>query len=171
MIALKDSIVKWCWPGLLALLCTMAAYGQEKVELKGMITAEDGAVLAGVSIAVQGEGSKEKQNHTTNDKGVFTLDGLVAGNKYHFTFTHVGYQPYYVKGFGIKAGVNNSLIVRMKEVSSGLNEVVVIGYGAVKKKDVTGAISSVKSDKIMEVAAADATQVLQGRVSGVMVQT
>jgi TonB-linked SusC/RagA family outer membrane protein len=149
----------------------MVTYGQDKVELKGMVTAEDGAILAGVSITVQGEGNKEKQTYTTNDKGVFTLDGLVAGSKYHFTFTHVGYQPYYVKGFGIKAGVNNSLIVRMKEVSSGLNEVVVIGYGAVKKKDVTGAISSVKSDKIMEVASSDATQVLQGRVSGVMVQT
>lgn len=171
MAALNRSIVQWCWLSLVAMLCTSQVLAQEKVQLKGIVTTESGAVLSGVSITVNAVDSKDKQSFTSNEKGVFLINGLVAKTKYHFEFTHVGYQLYEVKGFEIKAGVNNSLIVRMKEAAAGLNEVVVIGYGTVKKKDVTGAISSVKSDKITEVASSDATQVLQGRVAGVMVQT
>lgn len=171
MIALNRSISKWCWLSLLAMLCSTRVLAQEKVQLKGIVTAESGALLSGVSITVNADDPKDRQVLASNEKGIFTVNGLIPKNKYHLVFTHVGYQPYEVKGFEIKAGVNNSLIVRMKEASAGLNEVVVIGYGAVKKKDVTGAISSVKSDKIAEVAAGDATQVLQGRVSGLTVQT
>lgn len=171
MIALNQTIIKWCWLSLLAMLCTTWVYAQEKVQLKGIVSAESGEMLNGVSITVNANDSKDKQSYTTNEKGVFTVSGLLPKSKYHFVFTHVGYQAYEVKAFEIRAGVNNTLIVRMKEASSGLNEVVVIGYGSVKKKDVTGAIGSLKSDKIAEVAASDATQVLQGRVSGVMVQT
>ncbi len=82
----------------------------------------------------------------------------------------MGYQEQTVKNFEIKAGVNNSMIVRMKELPAGLNEVVVIGYGSVKKKDLTGAVSSVKGGKVTEVASGDITNVLQGRAAGVMVQ-
>lgn len=141
------------------------------MQLSGIVTAENGAVLEGVSITVTAAGTGERQSLSTNAKGLFTVNGLTVGSKYHFTFTYVGYEPYHVNGFEIKAGVNNSLIVRMKDATAGLNEVVVIGYGTVKKRDVTGAVSSVKSDKLTEVASADATQALQGRVAGVTIQT
>ncbi len=171
MIVLSNKSKKWCCSSLLFLFWTVSLWAQSKTQLNGIVTTESGEALNGVSITVTMAGSKEKQSLSTNEKGVFTLTGLAPNSKYNFTFTHVGYQEYTVRNFEIKAGVTNSLIVRMKEASAGLNEVVVIGYGAVKKKDVTGAVSSVKSDKISEVAATDVTQVLQGRASGVMVQT
>lgn len=170
MIALRNSIIKWYTFSLLAMLCAMSVQAQEKAQLSGIVTTERGEALNGVSITVTSADAKEKQTLTSGDKGVFTINNLVPKNRYSFSFSHVGYEPYQVKSFEIKAGINNSLIVRLKETASGLNEIVVIGYGSVKKRDVTGAISSLKSDKITEVAASDATQVLQGRVSGVMVQ-
>ncbi|WP_276481385.1 SusC/RagA family TonB-linked outer membrane protein [Paraflavitalea pollutisoli] len=171
MVALNQTISKWCWLTLVALFGTIAVHAQDKVQLKGIVTTESGDALAGVSISVHAEGAKDKQSYTSNEKGVFVLESLVPKTKYRFVFTHVGYEAYEVKSFEIKAGVNNSLIVRMKDASAGLNEVVVVGYGSLKKKDVTGSISSLKSDRITEIAAGDATQVLQGRVSGVYVQT
>ncbi|MFT3825328.1 MAG: TonB-dependent receptor [Chitinophagaceae bacterium] len=170
MIALRNSIIKWCMLSLLALLYTVPVLAQEKAQLSGIVTTESGEALSGVSVTVTSADQKEKQSLSTNEKGVFTVTGLIAKTKYSLSFSHVGYEPYQVKSFEVKAGVNNSLIVRMKEAAAGLNEIVVIGYGAVKKRDVTGAISSLKSDKIAEVAASDATGVLQGRVSGVLVQ-
>ncbi len=149
---------------------TTWVYAQEKVQLKGIVSTESGEMLKGFLLRSMPT-TQRTSSRIPPMKGVFTVSGLLSKSKYHFVFTHVGYQAYEVKAFEIRAGVNNTLIVRMKEASSGLNEVVVIGYGSVKKKDVTGAIGSLKSDKIAEVAASDATQVLQGRVSGVMVQT
>ena len=51
--------------------------------------------------------------------------------------------------------------------SSTLNEVVVIGYGTVRKSDLTGAVATVKSDKLMDAPAANVSQALQGKVAGV----
>ncbi|UCJ07618.1 TonB-dependent receptor [Chitinophaga pendula] len=164
-------IVKWCSLGLIALCWTSSIQAQSKAQVNGMVTAENGEPISGVTITVTAGTAKETPAFFSDDKGAFTITGLVTGNKYHFTFSHVGYQQQQIRNFEVKTGVNNGLLIRMKEVLSGLNEIVVIGYGAVKKRDLTGAVSSIKSDKIVEVAAADVTQVLQGRASGVVVQT
>lgn len=160
----------WCL-GVMGILCALTAQAQQKTVLNGVVSSEKGELLYGVSINITTDGSKEKQSGTTNEKGAFTLNTLKPGVKYNLTFSYVGYQPYLLKGFSLKQDADNSLIIRMKESTSNLNEMVVIGYGSMKKKDVTGAVGSIKSEKITEVAATDATQVLQGRVAGVMVQT
>jgi TonB-linked SusC/RagA family outer membrane protein len=162
----------WCCFVLLFLLGTVTAQAQTKAQLNGIVTSGSGDPLDGVSITVRLTSSKDKevQSLSTNDKGVFQVSALNPGSRYSFTFSHVGYQEQTVKNFEIKAGVNNSMIVRMKELPAGLNEVVVIGYGSVKKKDLTGAVSSVKGGKVTEVASGDITNVLQGRAAGVMVQ-
>jgi len=158
-------------PFIAALLFTTIVGAQEKMQLKGMVMSEAGETLKGVSIGAKNSAGQSVQSTVSDEKGLFVIDGLVSGANYDISFTHVGFESYNLKKFEVRTGTNNSLIIRMKEASLGLNEVVVIGYGAVKKKDVTGAISSIKSDKITEVASTDPTQVLQGRVAGVVVQT
>lgn len=160
---------RWLYGILLSI--TLPVMAQEKKQLTGIVTSESGEALSGVSIVMTANTSKEKRSLSTNEKGLFTATDLHAGEKYEFLFTSVGYVNYLLKDFEIKAGVNNSVIVRMKQTASGLNEVVVIGYGSVLKKDVTGSIASLKSDKISEIAVTDVTQALQGRIAGVMVQT
>jgi len=159
------------WLCLLVAALSFPAAAQQKAQLTGIVTSEKGEALGNVSVTITTAGSKERHNFTTNEKGLFTASGLRTGSRYHFSFTNVGYQDYLMKDFEIKSGVNNSIIVRMKESPSNLNEVVVIGYGSVLKKDVTGAIGSIKADKITEIATTDVTQALQGRIAGVMVQT
>lgn len=171
MIAFSKSIFKWVTGSLIALVCTVPVLAQEKTQLSGIVTTESGEALNGVSVTITTTDAKEKQTIGTNEKGVFVVSNLVPRTRYHLSFSYVGYEQYRIKSFEIKPGINNSVIVRMKEAASGLNEIVVIGYGSIKKKDVTGAISSLKSDKIAEVASSDATQVLQGRAAGVLVQT
>jgi len=144
---------------------------QDRTQLTGIVTSEKGEALSNVSISMVATGSKETRSFSTNEKGLFTATGLRTGERYEFTFSSVGYENYLLKSFELKPGVNNSVIVRMKQAAAGLNEVVVIGYGSVLKKDVTGSIASLKSDKIAEIAVTDVTQALQGRIAGVVVQT
>lgn len=161
---------KWCLC-LIALVLSLSLKAQEKPQLTGIVTSEKGEALIGVGVNIVATGTTEKQTLATNEKGVFSVSGLKPGSKYQFTFSFIGFEKYVIKDFIIKAGANNSLIIRMKEAASDLNEVVVIGYGSVLKKDVTGAISTLKADKITEIAVTNVTQALQGRVAGVMAQT
>lgn len=158
---------------LYGILLTLAfpAMAQQRTQLNGIVTSEKGEALGNASVTIAAVGSREKYNLTTNEKGLFTASGLRVGGKYEFTFTSIGYEDYSLKDFEIKAGVSNSVIVRMKQTASGLNEVVVIGYGSVLKKDVTGSIGTIRSEKISEIAVTDVTQTLQGRIPGVVVQT
>ncbi|SEP19837.1 TonB-linked outer membrane protein, SusC/RagA family [Niastella yeongjuensis] len=156
------------WLLLIILLWSCSLNAQT---VSGIVTSEKGEALGSVVIEITISGSSEKQMSTTDEKGQFTTPALKANNKYQFNFTHVGFEPYIVSGFKVKTGDKNLLIVRMKEAASNMNEVVVVGYGSVRRKDVTGAISTIKSDKITQIAVTNVTQAMQGRVAGVMVQT
>lgn len=159
------------WICLLVLATPLWLQAQQKPQLTGIVTSEAGESLAGVIIHVAAADDKEKQTFTSNDKGTFAINGLKAGNRYQFSFSTLGFEPYVVSNFLIKQGASHSLIIRMRESASNLKELVIIGYGQVMKKDLTGAIATVKSDKIAEIAVTDVTQAIQGRVAGVMAQT
>lgn len=171
MMKFRSLTIKW-WLCLAAFAFSISLKAQEKKpQLTGIVTSEKGEILIGVGVSIVDTGSTEKQMLSTDEKGVFTVSGLKPGNKYQLTFSFMGFEKYVIKDFVIKPRANNSLIIRMKETSADLNEVVVIGYGSVRKKDLTGAIATLKSDKITEVAVTNVTQALQGRVAGVMAQT
>ena len=78
--------------------------------------------------------------------------------------SYIGYQPqdYAYKGQG-------SVIIILKEDLQNLDEVVVVGYGVAKKRDLTGSVASVKGEKLQETASFSAAQALQGRAAGVTI--
>ena len=67
----------------------------------------------------------------------------------------------------VSAGSQNTVDAQLQSSSVSLNEVVVIGYGTVRKSDLTGAISTVKGDKLMDKPAPNISQALEGKVAGV----
>jgi TonB-linked SusC/RagA family outer membrane protein len=115
--------------------------------------------LPGVTVLVQGT-----TNVTTTDAdGNYTI--TVAGEGAVLVFSYIGY-----KSIAYPVGSRSRIDVTMEEEISRLDEVVVIGYGAVKKSDVTGAIASVNDATIKEVPASNFSQALQGRVAGMDIQ-
>lgn len=78
--------------------------------------------------------------------------------------SYVGYVPQEIPLKGQK-----TLTVTLKDDTEMLDEVVVVGYGTMKKSDMTGAISSVKSEDLMKRATTSATEALQGKIAGVSV--
>ena len=66
----------------------------------------------------------------------------------------------------IPLGNLTTVNVELAEDAVGLNEVVVIGYGTVKKKDLTGSVASIKSDEITKIATNNALQSMQGKIAG-----
>ncbi len=116
-----------------------------------------GEGLPGVSIVAEGT----NVSTISDPVGTFTIKLPKAAD---LSFTYTGMGPVRIRV--TKAAV---LDVEMEEVNKSLNEVVVIGYGSKKRKDLSTSISSVGAKEIAATPVADAAQALQGRVSGVTI--
>jgi TonB-linked SusC/RagA family outer membrane protein len=114
--------------------------------------------LPGVNVLVKGT-----TNGTSSDlDGKFKLNNVKDEDI--LIFSYLGYVPQEVKVAG-KSIVN----VKLQSSSANLDEVVVVAYGSSKKKDLTGAVSSVSAEKLNAIPVSSIDQALQGKVSGVQV--
>ena len=130
---------------------------QEKVSITGTITDSYGEPLIGVSISVKGT----TEGVITNIEGNYSLQ-VTTGQT--LVFSYIGYISQ-----EIVVGNLRTINVKMEEDSQVIDEVVVVGYGTMKKSDLTGSVASVSSEKIGAYPTLGATQAMQGRVAGVMV--
>ncbi|MDR1542826.1 MAG: TonB-dependent receptor [Prevotellaceae bacterium] len=121
-----------------------------------VVDADDSSGLTGVSIIV-----KSTKNGTITD-----IDGrysITANQGDVLVFSYVGYKSY-------ERTVNSSVIdVNLEPDQTVLDEVVAVGYGTMKRKDITGAISSVRAEDLKKTPAANIDQALSGRAAGVTV--
>lgn len=125
--------------------------------ITGKITDEMGEPLIGVSISVKGTES----GTITNTKGEFSVSGNF-NNKTVLIISYIG-----MKKQEIEIGSRSHINIAMVSDSEFLDEVVVVGYGTQRKRDLTGAIASVNAEKIAEQATTNAIQSLQGKIAGV----
>ena len=128
------------------------------ITITGTVTDEKNEKLSGVSIAVKGT----TRGGTTNVNGEYSI--AATDNKAILVFSFVGYEPQ-----EIIVGNKTKINVILKIDNKALDEVVVVGYGTQKKRDITGAVGSVSSAQIKAIPVMGADQALQGRVSGVQV--
>jgi TonB-linked SusC/RagA family outer membrane protein len=155
---------------LLVLLVGMqAAAMAQHIKLKGLVQDDQGVPLPDVSVIMQQANGDTKAITTiTNEKGVFELSAPKAGN-YRFAFTHIGHEQQLIKNFQIKAGEDNTMLVRMKPTLAALNEVMVIGYGTQQKKYVTGAVSKVSGKELNTYSGSSFATQLSGKAAGILV--
>ncbi len=127
------------------------------VKLTGTVTDSTGHALVGVTVKVKGT----TMGTVTNVKGEFSLD-VPEGAVLEFSF--IGYNTREVPVSG-----QSEIRVVMQPSYSGLNEIVVVGYGTQKKSVVTGAISSLKASDLQDMPVSRIEQSLQGRTSGLTI--
>lgn len=125
-------------------------------KISGKVSDEKGEGLPGVNVLVVGS----QQGTSTNEKGEYQLS--VADGAVTLKFSFIGYVSQEVV-----SDKNSVVNISLAPDVSALNEVVVVGYGTQEKKDVTGAVSSVKGADFQNLPSGGAQQALQGRASGV----
>lgn len=126
--------------------------------ISGTVIDEKGEPVIGASILVD-----ETSNGTiTNIDGEYSLTDVPENST--LTISYVGY-----KTIKLKASDKNLSNIILQEDSELIDEVVVVGYGVQRKRDVTGAMTSVDAAKIASVPVTSASEALQGRASGVLV--
>ena len=147
---------------LLFFLVTMISLSvsAQNVTVKGTVTDKTGETVIGASVVEKGNPS----NGTITDiDGNYTLS---VPSKATLVFSYVGMTTQ-------EAAVKGQTVINivMSEDSQALEEVVVIGYGSVKKKDLTGSVATVNSEVLAAVPVASATEALTGKMAGVQITT
>ena len=141
---------------LLFAFCT-SIYAQN-IDVNGVVTDENGLPLAGANILEKGTSNGAQADFDGN----FSL--TVADSNAILVVSYIGYATQEVSVNG-----RTQITVKLAEDASKLDEVVVVGYGTVRKSDLTGAVASVDADAINAVPVSSIDQALQGRASGVSV--
>ena len=148
---------RWLLALFASLFLAVGASAQNEVEIQGRVTA-DGQPLVGASVIIKGTTT----GTSTDIAGNFTVrakNGAVLS---------VGFVGYKTREVAVTAGVTFLDIVLEAEEAL-IDDVVVIGYGSMKKSDLTGSVVSVKMDAIKDISAPSIEGLLQGRAAGLQI--
>lgn len=147
---------------LLILFILFSSYGySQQYEVSGTVKdATTGIPLPGVNIQIK----NTPQSVSSDIDGNFKISKIPSGSSLVFSF--IGYTKYEVV-----ISKSEKITVSMKEEAKSLDEVVVVGYGNKKKRDLTGAVTVISSKTIEELRPIKAEQALQGTVAGVVVSS
>ena len=135
---------------------------------KGTVYNEKGVALPGATVTVKGS-NKFTKSTQTDSAGMFRFTRLPADGEYSFVFSSVGYEPQTLQGYKITPDAEVAVTARMKSANTSLEDVVVIGYQSVKRKDLLAASSSIVAKDIKDNPLTSVAQVLQGRLAGVQI--
>lgn len=139
----------------LLIFSTLAVMAQ--VPVTGKVVDEQNAGIPGVTVSVKG-----KIRGTTSDAtGAFTLEAAPSET---LVFSYVGYSSQ-----EIEVGNQTNFNVKLVPDTRNLDELVVVGYGTVRKSDLTGSVSTIKGDAIREMPVTSIDQAIQSRAPGVQV--
>lgn len=136
---------------------TVAQATQQSHTVTGRVVDESGEPLIGVTVTVKG----------TTNRAVSDIDGnftLNAPSDATLTVSYVGY-----KTQEVRVGGQSHVSVTLNADNQDLDEVVVVGYGVMKKSDLTGSVGSVRSETIAKKGSTSVLESLQGQVAGVNV--
>lgn len=150
-------VIQIIW--IFALLLGWSGLSAQNITVSGVVTESGTPMPYVVSIVVTGTGT----GTTTNDKGEFTVTAPAKGT---LTFSSMGYETQV-----IPVNNRNNISVEMKTSLVDIEEVVVVGYGTMRKRDITGSISSIGEAEIQKNMPVDIASALQSKVAGLEIVT
>jgi catecholate siderophore receptor len=105
----------------------LTANGQSVNEIKGQVNDESGQPVTYASVSAKNQSTGTATTTQTDSLGIFTYHNLPAGGPYSFVVSHVGFQTQTLSGYNIKSDADISLLIKLKAVENGLNEIIVTG--------------------------------------------
>lgn len=141
---------------IVLMLCTTMVWAQSRTITGTVKSADDGEALIGVAVKV-----KDGLGGTLTDMdGKFEI--IVPEDKNAIVISYIGFMDQ-----EIKIGEQTNYDVKLASDNKGLDEVVVVGYGTVKRKDLTGSVSSISAKELKDIPLNSSAEALTGRLAGV----
>ncbi|SHL77936.1 SusC/RagA family TonB-linked outer membrane protein [Hymenobacter psychrotolerans] len=139
------------------MVCAAAPAWAQQRRVQGVVKSDKGEALPGVTVVVKGT----TNGASTDGDGRFSLS-LPEGTAATLSISYIGYVSQ-----DVPVGSKTDFEISLKEDSKVLDDVVVIGYQAVPRRDVTGSVSSVSAQQIKDIPVNSAAEALTGRLAGV----
>jgi len=159
VLCLKKTGLQYGWCLLLLFFLSPQVFAQEAVTVKGTVLSQgDNLPLPGAGVLEKGT----KNGVSTDEKGQFVLTNVKSDAI--LVISSIGYVQQ-----EIAVGTQQAIQVLLAPDMSNLDEVVVVGYGTTRKRDLTGAVSQVRSEVIQNEAPAQLSDMLRGNVAGLNV--
>jgi hypothetical protein len=160
MRTIQNSLFLWrrCILTLLLFGFAISIASAQQKRVTGKVTDLSGVSIPGVTIVIKGTNT----GTLTDNDGVFSLPNVPENATLQISF--VGMKPQEISVTG-----RTSVNVVLEEETFSIQEVVAVGYGTQKKREVTSSISSVKSDEFVKGSVNDPVQLLQGKVAGLSI--
>jgi TonB-linked SusC/RagA family outer membrane protein len=158
----------WLW---LLFACSLQGIAQTNPYIAtGIIKNTNGEGLQGAVVHLQNDSNGYDQSASTNGKGIFSFSKVPVGAGYRFIISYVGYAADTLSGYEMKENGRISLSITLQNKNSTLDKVVVVGYGTMRKRDLSAAVSEVPDmSQIKERPVTDVANMIQGKVPGVTV--
>ena len=137
----------------------MPAFAQKQT-VKGKVISEDGQEVIGATVMVKGA---KGVGAVTDLNGNFSITVNNAASD-ELIVSYIGMASKNVKVKG-----RSRVDVTLQENAQSLDDVVVIGYGTMRRKDLTGSVASIKGDELLKVPGNDVSKALAGRIAGLQV--
>ncbi|WP_417444431.1 SusC/RagA family TonB-linked outer membrane protein [Joostella sp.] len=145
---------------LIMIVCHYSGIAQDTYLLSGTVVSKsDGVPIPGVNVLV----ANSRNGVVTDFDGNYSIN-IKNGDKVSFSFIGFIEQTVTISG-------QETIDIALEQDLEELDEVVIVGYGSQKKSDITGAVSSVKSEELTAFPTGNAEEALQGRAAGVVVQS
>lgn len=144
---------------LLLVLCSLISFAQDRV-ITGRVTDGAGKGIGGVSVTVKGS----SRGTTTADNGTYSLS--VPAGTAALLVSSIGYSTQ-----EISIDNRSSVNVTLQSTAGNLNEVVVVGYGTARRRDVTGSVATVSSKDFVKGPITTPEQLIAGKVAGVQISS
>ena len=128
----------------------------------GMVVADNGERIAGAQVVVV----NTRFGTVTNAQGQYTISRLAPG-RYRIRASRIGYTPLVRDTVAVTAGQTTTVDFKLSPTATVLQQMVVTGYGTQHRRDVTGAVASIKAEAISQEATTNAIEAIKGKVAGV----
>ncbi|MCU0363266.1 MAG: carboxypeptidase regulatory-like domain-containing protein, partial [Bacteroidales bacterium] len=169
----KSMLAKWerLLPLLtLILVFSLPGIAQERTSnVSGIVKSESGMALSNVSVIATNSSTNLASGTQTDSNGVFTFLKLPVNGRYSFVFSSIGFETQTLSGYLLKENATTSIIIKLKDSSTLLKDVVVIGYGTARRSQISSSISTVKMESVDQGSGYNPMKMLQGRATGVNV--
>jgi TonB-dependent starch-binding outer membrane protein SusC len=155
------ALIKRLVPAFAVIFILLAGFSaRAQSPVKGIVRDRDGNAVTGATITVKGKNIST----ASSSEGTFSI---LAGSGDVLVISSVGFENYEIKVAANAANLNIQLVTNINLLS----DVVVVGYGTQKKKDLTGSVSNINVNDLKKYTTSDISQLLQGRAAGVVVNS
>ena len=142
---------------------------QTGASVRGTVRNDRGEPVAGASVVVKNTARGVSKGTATDTSGTFEFTGLPPGKGYSFVVSSVSYNEQTASGYDLQEGNTADITIELAGREQALSDIVVVGYGTQRRREISGAVVSLRAGDLQDQPVANIEQAIAGKMAGVQV--